>query len=621
MDRIYQKRGNEILPLDIPAEIISVNSEKFKATNTKGALEELESKFSDMYATEGIRQMIFAQEGVKAYDWPWVEERKAFIRLLDAEPMDSNIVGDLDPSLVTLGANHNTFTIQESGFYFVKVRGAELFGPTGAPEIIWCNIRTAVGELELTSTTSGKNANAAWFNTSVIFYFEAGTELYFELLYPLHVENTLPEVITSTTQSIIFQFMKMPSVNKLEKNRYSGGEWGHWDCPNASILKRSDSAWPGMSFIDFPSLSDVVYRGNENPKTFKLTEHGVEFLEDGQYYIRLEVYYGLPYSSTGANQIPTSALISINPKDTEFVPNYLAYDMDDIRTLGQTSPKFCLKPSTTLNITKGDLAIGVIDDDPSLAINIESVSWHICKIQEPAALSIPDSTDYYFDPATGGHRGLIPDIPAAQVMFPGQALRMDMSMMPKVEELEIHAIGPDQGSATGSIHYKSGYSLGAEHGIRRNVYEQAFVRNPNDQGDKCDYKLLATVENNKQIQAFYTNLIDGSEGLHWYDLTSGEELTAKQIMRAAVGYAARVVGTLPNVTIDKCVIGALVTFSGFQQFLPQIGTWEVCYQILLRQNGMIASSNLSVTIYPGGTLISFGTQGDHITVGWARRIY
>ena len=45
---LYQKRGNEKIPLNLPAETISLTSDQFEATDVKAGLENLDTRLSEL---------------------------------------------------------------------------------------------------------------------------------------------------------------------------------------------------------------------------------------------------------------------------------------------------------------------------------------------------------------------------------------------------------------------------------------------------------------------------------------------------------------------------------------------------------------------------------------------
>lgn len=266
-------------------------------------------------------------------------------------------------------------------------------------------------------------------------------------------------------------------------------------------------------------------------------------------------------------------------------------------------------PAETISLTSDQF------EATDVKAGLEYLDTRLSELQEANAVD-----DYSYDPAVGGHRGLIPNIPKKNIRFPGQALRVDMSTEPKINELEINVIGPNQNSSTGAVFYKSGYAMGAEHGKRRAIYESAFIRNPNEPGDGVDYKYLAMLENQKQLCAFYTDMGYSSAGLHWFDPNTGVEDQLRLIIHNPVGYAS-IPLTLGAAQLDisKCKVGALVHINTQEALtMPAIGTWE--YFLI---TGIMNGSSWGISGFygghvAGGTVIISDTSS--IKLGMARRI-
>lgn len=164
---LYQKRGDEKIPLNFPAEAISLTSTQFEATDVKAGLEDLGTRLSKL-------------QEANAGDWAhysWKDfTTKTFSHLFenDAGDIFSNLIEFGTPYGILNGNSHKTWELFTNGIrvlkdgqfsvYFIvqydNVKGMVDEKTTGC----WLNV---LNEADLTA--GGSTAVTALYNTSLVF--------------------------------------------------------------------------------------------------------------------------------------------------------------------------------------------------------------------------------------------------------------------------------------------------------------------------------------------------------------------------------------------------------------------------------------------------------------------
>lgn len=164
---LYQKRGDEKIPLNFPAETISLTSDQFEATDVKAGLENLDTRLSEL-------------QEANAGDWEhyiWEDfTTETFSHLFenDAGDIYSNLVEFGTPNRTLNGNSHKTWELFTNGIRVLKdgqfsvyfminydgVKGMVDEKTTGC----WLNV---LDEADLTA--GGSTAVTALYNSSLSF--------------------------------------------------------------------------------------------------------------------------------------------------------------------------------------------------------------------------------------------------------------------------------------------------------------------------------------------------------------------------------------------------------------------------------------------------------------------